>query len=518
MQTALKENMLDGAFSAHVSGYCVFEFAAIMNFCKIKNFTPLAYSLRNKTTNHWAQLKKQAFPTDLALQHYDNFYAKVYGEHWKSARIGLLSPNKYCAIVNIFADNEQTEDDLRMLGAVELNPYYQRHWKKSERYKQRVQLLKEKRAKKLAGLSSQAEAEGKEFNPDEVEVSDVSDSEIKKVTGVSSGSEAEDFVEMFQTDIEERTPFVNAAGVNINLNDFVPATELRYNEQVVSDTSYYSFYQAEVEVPVEFVQEHKIDFPDILKVFTFPRGSLLQFPSPKPSKGLDVLNYFLMDGASILPVLALGIQPKDVVGDFCAAPGGKSLAMLLTLRPSQLICNEKSLSRLSRLRNVMNSYVPKLKNLKGIMNVMNEDAESLSMPEYFDKILLDVPCTNDRHSVQVNDNNVFKNSRIKERLGLPHQQSAMLVNAIKCLKPGGSLVYSTCSMSPIQNDGVVHMALKEIYDSTKITCSVSNMKEAFRPLRGLYRLHRSFKYGQQVVPFLPCNFGPMYISKINRTT
>jgi 16S rRNA C967 or C1407 C5-methylase (RsmB/RsmF family) len=81
---------------------------------------------------------------------------------------------------------------------------------------------------------------------------------------------------------------------------------------------------------------------------------------------------------------------------------------------------------------------------------------------------VDVPCTTDRHSVVENDNNIFKPSRVKERLKLPELQCELLVNALKLVKKGGVVVYSTCSLSPIQNDGVVHMALKQIWEETKI--------------------------------------------------
>jgi 16S rRNA C967 or C1407 C5-methylase (RsmB/RsmF family) len=45
-------------------------------------------------------------------------------------------------------------------------------------------------------------------------------------------------------------------------------------------------------------------------------------------------------------------------------------------------------------------------------------------------------------------------------------------SALKCVKPGGSVVYSTCSLSPVQNDGVVYNALKSIWEDTKIEFAV----------------------------------------------
>lgn len=90
----------------------------------------------------------------------------------------------------------------------------------------------------------------------------------------------------------------------------------------------------------------------------------------------------------------------------------------------------------------------------------------------FTQILVDVPCSNDRLSVMENDNSVFKGDRTKERLALPELQASILVNCLQLLKPGGSLVYSTCSLSPIQNDGVVNMALTKAFTDYHITATI----------------------------------------------
>lgn len=70
------------------------------------------------------------------------------------------------------------------------------------------------------------------------------------------------------------------------------------------------------------------------------------------------------------------------------------------------------------------------------------------------------------------DNNIFKATRVKERLRIPELQADILTNCIKLLKPGGSLVYSTCSLSPVQNDGVVHMALSRAFADYQLTVTI----------------------------------------------
>lgn len=72
----------------------------------------------------------------------------------------------------------------------------------------------------------------------------------------------------------------------------------------------------------------------------------------------------------------------------------------------------------------------------------------------------------------VNENNIFKPTRIKERLRIPELQAGILANCIQLLKPGGSLVYSTCSLSPVQNDGVIQMALSQVFTDFSITTTI----------------------------------------------
>lgn len=67
---------------------------------------------------------------------------------------------------------------------------------------------------------------------------------------------------------------------------------------------------------------------------------------------------------------------------------------------------------------------------------------------------------------------MFRGDRIRERLQLPELQASILVQCLQLLKPGGSLVYSTCSLSPIQNDGVINMALTKAFTDYHITATI----------------------------------------------
>jgi 5-methylcytosine rRNA methyltransferase NSUN4 len=192
--------------------------------------------------------------------------------------------------------------------------------------------------------------------------------------------------------------------------------------------------------------------PENLQLYTYEKSNISCFRQPRKTT-TGVFSHFLMDGASILPPLVLNVQPGDYVFDACAAPGGKSLLMLQTHLPKLLVANDNMESRCNRIRKLFDQFIYDFKSgwERHRCIIRHEDARVTSEYGAFDKVLVDVPCTTDRHAVNSNDNNIFKPTRVKERLRIPELQAAILTNCIRLLKPGGSLVYSTCSLSPIQN-------------------------------------------------------------------
>lgn len=491
---------------------------------KLMSFTLKRHYVKQRyIKNNWQSVNKESRNPDLALGHFDGFYGKVYGKAWPSMRLGLLSPKKYCAVLNTFVDNDDIHKKLvEEDGALDLQRYYKKHLRAYTRWKLREQILENKRARKRELLAKNENVDINSIDPNSIEVSDVSDSELKgaQTTDASEGlSSAEDLMEMFsdrKMDEDERY-FINRASTQISLKDYVPATEMIYREEFTDELSYYDGYSDNAVLSVDYKDEPPLELDDQLKVYTFPRGSWSTFQNPQTTPVANLLNYYLMDGASLLSVLALDIRYDDICADYCAAPGGKSLAMLMTLKPKYLLCNDRSTSRLSRLSKIFRHYVPDISYYQSTVKTTNKDARSLVIPDTFDKILVDAPCSNDKHSVEMLENNLFKRSRTEERLQLPSNQCDILKSALKSLKTKGALVYSTCTMSPIENDGVVQRALIQLQEEGfHAKFAVINLKEAFRPLRGLFRFNTKFKYGQQIQPHICSNFGPMYISKIKR--
>lgn len=155
--------------------------------------------------------------------------------------------------------------------------------------------------------------------------------------------------------------------------------------------------------------------------------------------------------------------------------GGKSLLLLQTLRPEQLVCNDVQESRLARVEKTLGEFVFDLADrwvARGRCRFQQEDARVLDEFGEFDRVLVDVPCTTDRKAVMGSENNIFKSTRVRERLQLPELQAAILANCMRLVRPGGTVVYATCSLSPVQNDGVVHMALTQAFREHGVTATI----------------------------------------------
>ncbi|XP_060087747.1 5-methylcytosine rRNA methyltransferase NSUN4 [Heteronotia binoei] len=252
-----------------------------------------------------------------------------------------------------------------------------------------------------------------------------------------------------------------------------------------------------------------------IKCYTFPKGDISLFPPARPD-ALGILGYYLLDAASVLPVLALNVQPGDLVLDLCAAPGGKTLALLQTGCCRELAANDVSVSRTGRLNRVLSSYIPK--NLCEIVRITSWDGRKWGDLEAntYDRVLVDVPCTTDRHSLMEEDNNIFQNMRKGERQMLPMLQLELLVAGILAAKPGGEVVYSTCSLSQLQNEYVAERAVELLNIQYNIDVRVEDLNIFRRLFQDTFSFFPSCRLGELVLPHLTSNFGPLYFCKLRR--
>ncbi|XP_042354411.1 5-methylcytosine rRNA methyltransferase NSUN4 [Plectropomus leopardus] len=256
-----------------------------------------------------------------------------------------------------------------------------------------------------------------------------------------------------------------------------------------------------------------------IKCFVFPRGDITRFKSARPDM-CGLLGYYLMDAASVLPCVALDVQEGHSVLDLCAAPGGKTLALLQTQSVGFLCANDTSVSRTSRLRKVLHSYVPKLLLTAEKLRITSYDGTTWADIERdtFDRVLVDVPCTTDRHSLMEDDNNIFGKNRIGERRRLPQLQLELLLAGIAAARPGGDILYSTCTLSQTQNQSVVEQAVFLARENHGINLQVVDLRPLTHMFRKTFHFAPDLHLGEMVIPHLAANFGPIYMCKLRRLT
>jgi 16S rRNA (cytosine967-C5)-methyltransferase len=159
---------------------------------------------------------------------------------------------------------------------------------------------------------------------------------------------------------------------------------------------------------------------------------------------------YLQDEASQLVAHELEVKSGERVLDLCAAPGGKTTLIADRSEDSAfIVAADRSAMRMATVVNTMH-----LHGLKSINPVVLDAAEPLPFAaRSFDKVLVDAPCSG--------TGTLRRNPEIRWRLTpvdivrLTEQQKRILRRAVEMVKPGGRLVYSTCSVEPEENEEVI---------------------------------------------------------------
>ncbi len=214
-----------------------------------------------------------------------------------------------------------------------------------------------------------------------------------------------------------------------------------------------------------------------------------------------LMDVYWMDLASLAPAVALAPEPGEEILDLCAAPGGKSLILFEQMKgQGRLVANELSDRRRARLKAVFHDYVPA--ELLTNIDVTHHDGMRWCLYEQdaFDRILLDAPCSGERHLLH-NPEELKLWSRARSK-NLAVRQYTLLASALQVVRPGGVIVYSTCSLSPLENDAVIARLLKKKAGQVHL-----------EPLE--FAIGEKTELGWQILPD-QTGFGPIYFSRLRR--
>lgn len=223
-------------------------------------------------------------------------------------------------------------------------------------------------------------------------------------------------------------------------------------------------------------------------------------------------SYFL-DSASVRAAVSLPLENAMDILDLCAAPGGKTLVLASNMNSeANLLSNERSPERKNRLVNTVRDCLPP--EIQERVTVICKDGAQMCLKneEKFDAILLDAPCSSERHVLAdpkyLSD---WSPSRIKT---LSMAQWALLSSAWRMLRPEGYLLYSTCALSPDENDNVVAKLLKKFDNAKlcepKISLNYKNFTQSELPE------YEKTEFGAHVLPDKAGGAGPLYFCLLQK--
>jgi len=210
------------------------------------------------------------------------------------------------------------------------------------------------------------------------------------------------------------------------------------------------------------------DIPHAFRIKNRSSEELLEHPLCREGK------IYLQGISSMLPVLVLDPKPNETILDLCAAPGSKTSQIASALSPSfaelrrgkptlprmrpyeggRILACEENEVRFQKLQNTMRMQGADFVETR----LMDASLLYKEKPEAFDKILADVPCSAEG---RINTHDVRSFSFWNEKNIVAHakMQRRLLRSAVACLKPGGTLVYSTCTLAPEEDGGMIEWLL-----------------------------------------------------------
>ncbi|QDZ40271.1 NOL1/NOP2/sun family putative RNA methylase [Euhalothece natronophila Z-M001] len=257
----------------------------------------------------------------------------------------------------------------------------------------------------------------------------------------------------------------------------------------------------------EFLQKQNLSFQP---VSWYPNSFRIE-QWEKPGLTLPFVTgwYNLQEEISLSAVQTLDPQPQENILDLCAAPGGKTVQIAMRLKGTgSVIANEIQFSRLSSLRAMLDRM--------GLSNVLTTNYDGCTIPlryHSFDRILVDAPCS--AEGVMRKAKSTLKPKNFSYSLKIAKKQRKLLDHALDLVKPGGIIVYSTCTFAPEENEAVIDAVLNNRGELE--SAKISNLKgmPGLRHWEGK-QFRQDLGHAQRYLPHFN-NTGGFFVARIRRS-
>ncbi|MDP1700807.1 MAG: RsmB/NOP family class I SAM-dependent RNA methyltransferase [Aestuariivirga sp.] len=242
----------------------------------------------------------------------------------------------------------------------------------------------------------------------------------------------------------------NLDGARLNTPDWLwEQWVAAYGEEAARDIAASHLNEAPLDISVKDKPRH---WAELLKGELLPTGTIRLRSGDSNLQelpGFSEGQWWVQDAASALPAKLLGDIAGKSVLDLCAAPGGKTAQ--LASAGAIVTAVDDSVTRMNRMRE-------NLVRLKLQVTALLADVLSLPTDTLYDNVLLDAPCSA-TGTIRRHPDLVYLKSP-QQLAGLVNLQQKMLSHAARLVKPGGRLVYCTCSLSPLEGERQVFNFLR----------------------------------------------------------
>lgn len=227
-------------------------------------------------------------------------------------------------------------------------------------------------------------------------------------------------------------------------------TDERYTTLRVNTLKY------DIQSLMKYFKENNIKFE---RVPWYKDALIIKNANEKQIQKLDIYEkgyMYLQSLSSMVPPLVLNPKEGEKILDLTAAPGSKTTEMSALMNNNgYILANELDKIRYERLK-----YNVEKQGAK-IIEVINDRGEKIGdkYQEYFDKVLLDTPCSGEGRFI-VNSIATYRDWSPKKVKELSKLQRKLFESAYKALKPEGTMVYSTCTLNEEENEFILDWAIK----------------------------------------------------------
>ncbi|HVA96822.1 MAG TPA: RsmB/NOP family class I SAM-dependent RNA methyltransferase [Candidatus Acidoferrales bacterium] len=280
---------------------------------------------------------------------------------------------------------------------------------------------------------------------------------------------------------------------------------------------------------------------DVERVSWYPDAFILKNKSIPELTGTDEYKnglLYIQNLSSMIPVLTLDPQTNEKILDITAAPGSKAtMIAAITKNKATIVANDISRPRLYKMERILNDYgIPfqktqsnQIASISEFLTLRSSDSQGIPSflitnihgeriwqfyPEYFDKTLVDVPCSMEGR-VRCGDPKTYQDWSPKKVKQLSKLQKYLLRSAISATRVGGIIVYSTCTLSPEENEEVIEWVVDKTPDALtveKITMPNVQLQNSLTAWK-----KKNFKHTQNCARVFPSEtMEGFFIAKIHK--